>query len=78
MDADPVSNGEGNTKEANDQGFRGSTGVEDRGTSSRESRELGRSSEFLAMEVGQNNRYTGRKPNDSGEVGCSHSSDEVG
>ena len=78
MDADLVSNGEGNTKEANDHGFRGFTGVEDRGTSSRESRELGRFPELLAMEVGQNNRYTGRKPNDSGEVGCSHSSDEVG
>lgn len=35
VDADLVSNGEGNTREANGQGFRGSTGVEDRGTSSR-------------------------------------------
>ena len=43
MDADVLTNTEGNTGGAKDQGSRGSIGVRDHSTSPRQSRELGRS-----------------------------------
>jgi hypothetical protein len=79
VDADAMCNAEGNIKAVNRHDCQESTGVVDRGTSLWQSRELGRSHEFPPQqEVGRHNRYTERKPKDSWEVGCPHSSDEVG
>jgi hypothetical protein len=78
VDADAFSIAEGNIKAVNSHDCRESTGVVDRGTSLWQSRELGRSHEFFQQEVGWHNWSTGRKPNDSWEVGCPYISDEVG
>ena len=74
--ADLVSNREGHIKGAKDQGSGEPTGVGDRGTSSRQSRELGRSKVVLQRGVGWHNPQTGRKPDATLEVGCPHSSEE--
>jgi hypothetical protein len=69
---------EGHIRGANGQGPREPTGVEDRGTSTGQSRELGRSDALLQSGVGPYNRHTGRRPNGALEVGCPHTSEDAG
>ena len=79
MDADVLTNTEGNTGGAKDQGSQGSIGVRDHSTSPRQSpgtREIPQAPSITG--VGRHNRQTGRKPNGSREVGCPNSSEEVG
>jgi hypothetical protein len=76
--ADMVSNMEGSIRGAKGQGPREPTGVEDRGTSTGQSRELGRSDALLQSGVGRHNRHTGRRPNGASEVGCPHTSEDAG
>jgi hypothetical protein len=68
---------EGHINGAEGQGSREPTGVRDRGTSARQSRELGRSKVVLRREVGWHNLQTGRKPDATLEVGCPHTSEET-
>jgi hypothetical protein len=76
--ADMISNMEGSIRGAKGQGPREPTGVEDRGTSTGQSRELGRSDALLQSGVGPYNRHTGRRPDGASEVGCPHTSEDAG
>jgi hypothetical protein len=76
--ADLLSNREGSIRGAKGHGPREPTGVEDRGTSTRQSRELGRSDALLQSGVGRYNRYTGRRPDGASEVGGPHMSEDAG
>jgi hypothetical protein len=76
--ADVLSNTEGHIRGTNGHGPREPTGVEDRSTCTRQSRELGRSSGLLqGRGAGWYNQHTGRPANGPEEVGCPHTSDEA-
>jgi hypothetical protein len=76
--ADMLSNMEGHIQGAKGQGSHEPTGVEDRGTSTGQGWELGRSDALLQSGVGLYNRHTGRRPDGASEVGCPHTSEDAG